>query len=595
MIDRTLGRSAAAGASALALVVATGFLACSDDDGAKATVVPDAAVADATAAGDGSDDGCPPADTTPRTCTAAKCSADLGEPAVCVDNACVKLKTADCPRVGGAVDDDDAIVLGVVHSNRGSNATAGNICNNAIDLAVTEINGKGGIPQQDRCKKPRPLAYVACDDTMLDATGSPVVLEAGAKSPREKTLDHLAAELKVPAIVGGVSSGDVTNMAKYVIPTHKTMFFTTRGSSNYLREPEKAPVDSLKFNASPNGTRLFWRATQNVEIQAKGLQLAYYELEKKLTTDRARPVKLALVMKNDAYGQGLGGLFYQGLKVNAAAPDGNAGFRSITYRFKNAVPGLCVTVAQGGACGAEIDQPSALTELENYKPDIIIHIGTDEIITTTGPEFGLIQPYEQWIVDTSVPANERPYYLGAHGLRNAKLTTLVDGLAGSVKDDVRARTRGFFPGRTTPSSQDFFNFRFKPAYNDGAALIPGVLEGYDAIYILAYAMAATGAKGPITSKAIVDAIPSVVTGTERVNVGPTPFSAAAKKLAAGETIDLDGVFSPLVFDAFGEAPSDASIWCIGIDPNTSKAFFNESTGQYYDAAKTKLEGAYACP
>lgn len=582
----TWGRGAVIVAAFGAAGAASISVACSDDAAETPTVaVADAAAADVSAVDTGAP--CPPVPA--RTCTAAKCSQDLGEPAVCVEGACVKLKTADCPRIGGAYGDDDAIVLGVVHSNRGANATAGNICNNAIDLAVAEINRQGGIPQADRCKKARPLAFVACDDTMLASDGTPVAVEAGAKSPRELTLDHLAAELKVPAIVGGVSSGDVTAMAKYVIPTYKTMFFTTRGSSNYLKEPEKAPVASLQFNASPEGTRLFWRATQNVEIQAKGLQLAYKQLETKLTADRGRPVKLALVMKNDAYGQGLGGLFAQGLQVNGAAPDAND-FRSISYRFTAGAAGLCVTAAQGGACSAEVDQPAALADLEAFKPDVVIHVGTDEIIT------GLITPYEQWITTNAVPANERPYYLGAHGLRNAKLTTLVDGLAGAAKDDLRARTRGFFPGRTTPASQDFYNFRFKPAYNDGAALIPGVLEGYDATYVLAYAMAAASGKGPITSKSVVEALPAILTGTERVNVGPQPFASAAKRISDGSKVNLDGVFSTLEFDtATGEAPSDATIWCVGIDPNnTAKSYFNEATGQYYDAARNVLEGTYAC-
>jgi hypothetical protein len=300
-------------------------------------------------------------------------------------------------------------------------------------------------------------------------------------------------------------------------------------------------------------------------------------------------------MKNDAYGQGLGGLFAQGLQVNGAAPTG-ANFKSLTYRFKNAVAGLCVTGAQGGACTAEADQASVLADLETFKPDIIIHVGTDEIITASAPENGLIQPYEQWLIDTSVPANERPYYLGAHGLRNAKLTTLVDGLATDAKADVRARTRGFFPGRSTAASQDFFNFRFKPAYSDGAALIPGVLEGYDATYILAYAAAVASGKGAITSQSLVAAMPNVFKGTPKVNVGPQPFATTAKRLATGEKIDLDGVFSTLDFDTtVGEAPSDATIWCVGIDPNTTKAYFNEATGQYFDATGNKLEGTYACP
>ncbi len=599
MKNNNWGRTAMVGGVLCAIGAASLFLACSDDPETVNTApTADAGTVETSTTDSGEQVNCPA--EAPRTCTASGCTSQLGEPAVCVENQCVKLKTPNCPRAGGAVDNDDAIVIGVVHSNRGTNKTAGDICNNAIELAVNEINKAGGVPQADKCKKSRPLAYIACDDTKLNADGTPVSADAGAygaETLRNQSLDHLAGELKVPAIVGGVSSGDVTDMAKYVIPKFKTMFFTTRGSSNYLKEPEKAPVAALQFQATQDGTRLFWRATQNVEIQAKGLQLAYYQLETKLTADRGRPVKTALVMKNDAYGQGLGGLFYQGLKVNGAVADqANANFRSYSYRFTNGTDGTCVTIAQGGACIQQLDQPAVVADLEGFKPDIVIHVGTDENIIAPAPQYGLLDPYEKWIQDNNIAENERPYYLGAHGLRNAKLTTLVDGITTQAfKDDFRKRTRGFFPGRSTPASQDFFNFRFKPAYNDGAALIPGVLEGYDAMYVLAYTMAAASGKGPITSKSVVEAMPTILSGTERVNVGPQPFAATAKRLAAGEKINLDGVFSALDFDPqFGEAPSDATIWCIGIDPNSSKAFFNDATGQYYDSAGNKLTGTYAC-
>ena len=545
----------------------------------------------ATASGPGADGGVDGASVGPgdpvcpvvaaRTCTAAACTTQLGEPAVCVADACVKLKTADCPRVGGAFDDDDAIVIGVVHSNRGANKASGETCNNAIELAVNEINLAGGLPSADKCTRARKFAYVACDDTTLDAAGTTTAaaLPDGRK-PREASLDHLAGELKVPVVVGGVSSGDVQTMAKYVIEKHRTMFFTTRGSSNFLKEPEKILPATSAFNASPDGVRLFWRGTQNVEIQGKAMKLAYAKLEAELKAAGRTTVKLAVIQKNEAYGQGLGQIFTAGLLVNGVA--GTAETLLVkTYKVKtdDAVGEL---------------QADVLAALKIFQPDVMVHIGTDEIIGVATPAAGFVAPYEDFA--RSLPANKKPYYLGAHGLHTASLNGYVDNVAdGAQKTGFRARTRGTFPGRTTQASQDFFNFRFKPAYAN-AALIPGVLEGYDITFILGYTMTAALAKGPITSRSIVENMDSILAGTEKVSVGPIAFDSTAKRVAGGAKIDLEGVFSTLKFDPrFGEAPSDTQVWCVGIDPNTSKAFFNEATGQYYDAAADNLVGAFACP
>lgn len=516
--------------------------------------------------------------TPAPTCTNTGCTATLGGPAVCVEGKCVALTTADCPRVEGPIDNDDAIVFGVVHSNRGPNAASGTQCNNAIAFGVKEINALGGIPSKDPCKKSRPLAFVACDDTNLVSDGDGgtktyVAPDGGTElSPRQKTLDHLAVDLKVPVIVGGVSSGDVLTMGQYVIPKHKEMFFTTRGSTDQLVD---VPADGFE----PDGYRLMWRGTQNVLIQAKALKKVYLDVEAKAKAERGKAtVKLAIVLKNDAYGQGLGNAFKKGLVVNGAAYSGVAGsdpnILDQTYQFTDGT-------------GTGDPKATALAKIEAFNADIIVVVSTDEAIAA------FVNPIEA--ADTALPENSKRIWLGAHGLRTGSLTSYVDSVPAAQRTSFLARTRGTFPGTSTPLAQDFFNFKFKPAYPD-AQDIPGVREGYDITYILGYAITAAASKGAITSESIVKSMDSIINfGGVGIDVGSASFGPTAKRVAAGEKINLNGTFSKLDFDlTTGEAPADNSIWCVKLDPVTGKSLFNPSAGQTYDATQDKLVGTYAC-
>ena len=106
-------------------------------------------------------------------------------------------------------------------------------------------------------------------------------------------------------------------------------------------------------------------------------------------------------------------------------------------------------------------------------------------------------------------------------------------------------------------------------------------------------MAAAAAKGPITSKALVDNVDVVLKGSSQVDVGPTLFKASAAKIAGGDKINLNGTLSPMDYDTTtGEAPVDTSVWCIALDPNTGKSLSNLATGQYFNATPKQLTGTF---
>lgn len=548
----------------VAVAGATGvLLACSDDD-APVTVTANDAGSDSEATPE-TGSTCPPVATP--ACNATKCTADLGEPAVCVSGTCVKLKSQDCQRVGGDLTGANQVVLGVLLAQNGSNATSGTNRINSIELAIKEINASGGIPDPDACKPARTLAYVACDDANLAG-------DAGADGgPGEPAIDrvragkHLVEDLKVAAVIGGSTSGTTLDIAKNVTMPAKVMQFAASSTAIAIT----APTD---FNASPDGTRLLWRAAPSDVVQSLVLQQMFLQVETEVKTGGAASPKLALVTKNDAYGKGILSAFKSGLKVNGAAIP-NANFEAFEYKTNAAD-------ADG------ILQSEVVTGLQTFAPDIIVIAGTSEATDN------IMRPYEAGNPST------KPIYILADGLKKTELTLLVDPAdtklpAPADRDALRKRIRGTQPGVVTLLAQNFFNFGYKTAYGNDSVLAYGMAGSYDITYMLAYAVAATKG-GPVDGTTLAKNMSFLVGGTNQIAVGTAALSKGMNAMLAGEKVDFNGASGPLDFDlATGEAPSDYSVWCVKVDPNNQKRVFEEAAGLSYSATDGKLVGAFNCP
>ena len=133
------------------------------------------------------------------TCTTdSEC--DLGSQ--CVEEGfCVALENPGCERIGSQ--EDDAIVLGFIMTFSGPYAESGTDQRKVVDLALGEINGKGGI---QGLQGKRELAFLACDDkadkdqtraaaTYLTKMGVPAILGPGFSS----LLEVSATEVVIPA------------------------------------------------------------------------------------------------------------------------------------------------------------------------------------------------------------------------------------------------------------------------------------------------------------------------------------------------------------------------------------------------------------
>lgn len=564
---RSFVRSASATLIACSSLILGVLAACSDDD-PKVVTANDAGNDANNSEETGPGDQCPP--QPEPECTAAKCTTDPNDPQVCVEGKCVKMKSIDCPKVGGDLQGGNVVVVGVSLAQNGANKASGESRINSLELAIKEVNAAGGIRDADKCKAPRTLAYVACDDANI--AGAP---DGGADGgPGDPVVDrirgakHLIEDLKVPVIVGASTSGNTLDLAKNATVPGKVMQFAPSSTAIAIT----APAD---FNASPDGTRLLWRAAPSDVVQSVVLQKMFAQVETEVKAKNGgAAIKLALVTKNDAYGKGIAQAFKSGLMINGAAPSG-ASFADIVYKTAPADP--------DGVLRAD-----AAAELGTFQPDIVVMAGTSEATDD------IMRPFE-----ASNPA-KKPIYILADGQKKPELTALVDPAdaktpAPADREGLRKRIRGTQPGVLTPLAQTFFNVAYKEAYGADSVLSYGMAGTYDIGYMVTYAL--TASKGaPVTGTDLAKNMALLTGGTQKIDVGSTGLSKGMEAMLKGEKIDFNGASGPLDFDvATGEAPSDYGIWCVKVDPNNNARVFEEATGQSYSASTSALTGTFSCP
>jgi len=469
----------------------------------------------------------------------ADCPDQNGGPSICrkSDHSCVPLLSADCPRIlakgADAAKNDDAIILGTIFSLKGVNQASGVSRTNSAELAASEIEenivglpgGTGG--------KPRPLIFVACDDSSDNTVAT-------------RAAQHLK-DLGAPALIGPGGSGLVTAVAQNA----------TIPSGQFLMTPSATSTSLTAFN------NLVWRTAPSDVLQAVALRDQISALEAKFKVDNpsVTKVKLTIVYQNNTYGTGLLDAMTKGLTLNTlpVGDPGNSGY------FKNS-----------SYDATTLDPTTVAGQVATDKPNVIVLVGTSEIITK------LLVP-----VEASWPASgtPRPLYLLADAARKQEALDATKG-----NDPLRLRIRGTVPGTSNPLFAAL-NVRYQGRYSATAAVF-GMAGAYDSVYLLLYGMAAIGAQ-PITGASLATSMAKMIGGI-KVDVGPDGFKTAIPALGSGNAIDINGASGPLDFDLTAhEAQSDIDVWCIGKDGTQSPIF--SSSGRYYDATQQQMNGTVSCP
>ncbi len=238
---------------------------CSVDDdcagkGARTSCVAGTCTAAANNGGDAGDTG----DTTdvPLTCTVADCIENNGDNYVCgVGGRCVNLLTPQCTRIAGPVNRGNTVIIGSILPTV-EFGDLGIPIENAVVLAVEEINDRGGLPGG------RNLALIGCD-----SSGDADLGEAAAK--------HLVEEVGVPAIVGPAFSGVFIGNINLIT-----------GAGTLMISPSATSPDIT--DQQDNG--LAWRTVASDVFQGVA--------SSDLIRDRGYS-SVAAIGKGDAYGEGL--------------------------------------------------------------------------------------------------------------------------------------------------------------------------------------------------------------------------------------------------------------------------------------------------
>jgi len=464
-----------------------------------------------------------------------------GAPSICRSDTktCAQLTSEDCAEVFGDYKSPDAIILGFLGPLVGDDASTGVPIRNGAKLAFNEIKNNGGLPGLEG-GQPRQLAMVYCHD-----------LDAPEDNPY-RAAKHLVTDVGVPAILGPAFSGVTINTAKQVTIPGEVLTISASATSPSITD------------LADDG--LVWRTCPSDALQAVPLAELVPPIEAQLRAEQmlmaTDQIRVAMTVKGDAYGTGLADVVTPQLYFNGGktAVENGDNFKRVDYDDPSTNP--------------NVDYTTVIADVIAHKPHVVLLFGTTE----TANE--LFDGIEAAWADIAPPI-PRPYYLLPDGGKVAELLQKIGD-----DDDRRKRVRGTVPG-VAGALYDAFKLRYKAFIKEDP--LAYAETGYDAAYLLAYAIVAAKDKA-ITGPNIADGLKRTIKGTG-INAGPTDINKAFQALDSTGEIDYTGASGPLNFDtATGEAKADIDIWCVGRNASQAPVFL--SSGQRYDAALGKVVGTY---
>jgi ABC-type branched-subunit amino acid transport system substrate-binding protein len=455
-------------------------------------------------------------------------------PAICLkpDGRCVPLKSADCQTVTGDYLDDRAIILGSMFSLTGTQLGTNLPRQQSAALAVEEINAAGGIPQGATSADGRPLVLVSCDESVD-------LIRAG---------EHLVKQLRVPAIVGPNTSQDTLDLSNRLTIAEGTVVMTPSGLASSI-------ADLLDEG-------LTWQMVPN-DVQRGPIMIQQINaLEAQLREARGvEQVRLGVVFRNDALGVGTR------VSLNSLVLNG----KSLTDSTN-----LGTNVRIDSYEVAQVDQRPLVEAYVAFAPDIVVLAGTAEIVPNI-----MVALERAWPSD-----RPRPIYLAIDPLKAAELIGAVTN-----NEDLRRRVRGtgVTPSPNSKAVYDAFKVSYELRYPGMAANASAMGPSYDAVYAIAYAIAATRDL-PVTGASITRGLRRLTGGTVAVELQSTQVLAAFQRLVAGQAVNAVGTFGPLAWNQSGAVLGGTlEVWCIGLA--SGKPVY-QSSGLTLDLATGKTSGTY---
>jgi ABC-type branched-subunit amino acid transport system substrate-binding protein len=450
---------------------------------------------------------------------------------VCVDGErCAPLLNEDCTAVTGDPTDEHAIFIGSMFSTTGPQAATNLARQQSAALAVEQINEIGGVPANGH-DRPRKLVLVSCDEV----------------ANLDRAATHLVEGLNVPAIVGPNTSSDTLRLSsEYTIPNN-TLVMTPTGVASSIADLDD---DSLTYQMVPTDVQ---RAALMIE------QL--HSLEESIrTTRQLSTVKLGIVFRDDALGSGTR------TALNELTFNGKALVDPVNFGNNVQIDPYSPTATE---------QSALVQKYVEFAPEIIVIAGTAEVITQ------FVVPLE-----AAWAAQHRPMYVGIDSVKVPDLLA-----AAETNDDFRQRVRGtgIMPSAESKSIFDAFTVDYKIRYPGASASISGMGPSYDAVFTIAFGLAASADK-PISGSSISSGIERLSGGRMEVPVGTTTTLSAFRELQDGGSLTARGTFSPLEWNSFGTlVGATLEMWCIG--RGAGKAAY-QSSGLTYEIRDDQSVGVY---
>jgi branched-chain amino acid transport system substrate-binding protein len=362
------------------------------------------------------------------------------------------------------------------------------------------------------------------------------------RADASRAAHHLVDDVGVPAILGFGSGKMLTELEGSLLVPRRVMSVATLTSSPLItRVPQ--PTDL---------PRLIWRTSYSIEATADATAAFVTALEARRGLARTH---LTLVREDS----------------QPVLPFAQRLFRKLVFNGKPA--------ADNGSDYREVvftgDAADDARRIVQGRPTLVVLMGSGDATGSRAQAVEAIWP----------PSMPRPYYVIAED------TTAT--LAAIMEKSPEARHRVFaVSAASIPATTAHFVLRFNLAHAGEATETVNPGTTYDAFYMLAYAVFATGDQ-PVTGPAIAGAMRRLLPPGAPIETGSTDVFTALSALSRGESIDLSGPSGSLDFDPqSGEWSPDFTLLCAALDK--SGHVTDAESGLVQRGKSHALEGTIRC-
>lgn len=477
-----------------------------------------------------------------RPCTThAECVGGSAGRSLCAANQCVDVNTQLClPHIRPFNDilkmaDGVPVIVVAAFMRFGAESPLQSGAGLAYDLALQEIEGAGGI----RGLKPYRLAMLICDSDPAKV---------------EQSINHVVTELKVPAILAAFGSGQLADLVPKNVA--EAGVFTMNPSFT---------TDVLNFTPT-NG--LVWSLLGTAEDVALAYRPLFQELKAQKFQDPNIDLKVTLVATLGSLDKPMADVVELGTRIRAA--DAGSGFDS-----SKAID-MAGLAPKDSPSFARIDIDSIETTTDQTKAieakQKLIDSNPDVIIALTANELdGFVAQVDDALVAKNPGNTKKPYWIlgpsnGATVIAGNK-TALGVYLSPDDPDVSAARRRRFFgvqyAGALVTTERDLWETRMIRKYQDAATGALASENFYDAIYWLAYGIAAAGPNADLGGKAFSDGVRKLVGGTTKVVPGEgDTIRRSFQDINLLDPVTFEGALGPPDINvAAGTWNSVGSVYC----------------------------------